>query len=62
MNSVCKQCGNENDLLVALTKHKMCGKCTRIRHKQAMGEIDNLIANINKQGELLDSLYRKDDK
>ena len=62
MNSVCTQCGNEGDLLVALTKHKICGKCTRIRHKQAIGEIDNLIANLNKQGELLDQLYGKDNK
>jgi hypothetical protein len=27
-----------------------------------MGEIDNLIANLNKQGELLDQLYGKDNK
>ncbi len=62
MNSQCKQCGGEGDLLVAFTKHKICGKCTRIRHKQVMGEIDNLIANLNKQGELLDQLYGKDSK
>lgn len=59
-NSQCKQCGSEGDLLVAFTKHKICGKCTRIKHKVAMGEINNLITNINKQAELLDQLYGKE--
>jgi hypothetical protein len=37
MDSKCKQCGKENDLLVAFTKHKVCGKCARKNWKKATG-------------------------
>jgi NMD protein affecting ribosome stability and mRNA decay len=36
MNSTCKQCGDDNDLLLAFTANKICGKCTRANHKKAM--------------------------
>ena len=32
IESKCVQCGDDNDLLVAFTKHKVCGKCTRKNH------------------------------
>ena len=37
MDSVCIQCGNDTDLMIAFTAHKVCGKCTRKNHKKAMG-------------------------
>lgn len=35
MNSKCQQCGDDSDLMVAFTSHKICGKCTRKNHKKA---------------------------
>jgi len=32
----CSQCGETNDLLVAFTKYKVCGKCTRRNHRDAI--------------------------
>jgi len=29
LDAKCVQCGNENDLLVAFTRVKICGKCIR---------------------------------
>jgi len=31
----CLQCGDDSDLLLAFTAHKICGKCTRKNHKKA---------------------------
>lgn len=36
--SKCVQCGNENDLLVAFTKYKVCGKCVKKNYKKAVGQ------------------------
>ena len=36
MNSTCIQCGDDNDLLVAFTDNKVCGKCVRANHKKAV--------------------------
>jgi NMD protein affecting ribosome stability and mRNA decay len=36
MDSKCVECGNENDLMVAFTKHKICGKCVKKNYKQAL--------------------------
>ena len=33
----CAQCGDTNDMLVAFTLHKVCGKCTRRNHREATG-------------------------
>lgn len=38
MDSKCVQCGNENDLLVAFTKYKVCGKCVKKNYKKAVGQ------------------------
>jgi len=35
IDSVCPQCGDDNDLLVAITG-KPCGKCARKNHKKAV--------------------------
>ena len=32
----CKQCGDDNDLLVAFSKYQICGKCTRANYKKAV--------------------------
>ena len=32
MNSKCKKCGNDDDLMTGLTNHQICGKCTRKAH------------------------------
>jgi ribosomal protein S27AE len=32
----CKQCGDDSDLLVAFTKHQICGRCTKQNHKKAV--------------------------
>ena len=29
----CVQCGDDNDLLVKFTAHKVCGKCARANHR-----------------------------
>jgi len=34
MDSTCQQCGDDSDLLVAFTAHKVCGKCTRKNQKR----------------------------
>jgi len=34
--SVCSQCGSNGDFMVAFTNNKICGKCTRKNHKQAI--------------------------
>jgi len=36
MNSTCEQCGDDTDLLLAFTAHKICGKCTRKNHRKAV--------------------------
>jgi NMD protein affecting ribosome stability and mRNA decay len=36
MDSKCVQCGSEDDLMVAFTKHKICGECVKKNHKQAL--------------------------
>ena len=36
-SSKCVQCGNENDLMVAYTKYKVCGKCVKKNYKKAVG-------------------------
>ena len=36
MDSKCVQCGNENDLMVAFTKHKVCGKCVKKNYKKVV--------------------------
>lgn len=33
----CKQCGSDEDSLVAHTKHQICGKCTRRNHNKTVG-------------------------
>jgi ribosomal protein S27AE len=35
MNSECVQCGDDSDLMVALTTHKVCGKCVRENYLKA---------------------------
>jgi ribosomal protein S27AE len=35
-SSQCVQCGDDNDLLVKFTAHKVCGKCARVNHKKAV--------------------------
>lgn len=35
MNSKCKQCGDDSDLMVAFTTHGVCGKCVRKNHLKA---------------------------
>ena len=36
MDSKCKQCGDDRDLMTALTKYQVCGKCTRKNYLKAM--------------------------
>jgi len=36
LNSTCKQCGDDNDLMVAFTEHGICGKCVKKNHREAM--------------------------
>jgi hypothetical protein len=36
MDSKCIQCKNEDDLMVAFTKHKICGECVKKNYKQAL--------------------------
>ena len=36
MDSVCVQCGDDSDLMVALTKFKICGKCVRKNYREAV--------------------------
>jgi len=36
MDSKCVQCGKENDLMVAFTKHKVCGKCVKKNYKKVV--------------------------
>jgi hypothetical protein len=36
MDSKCKQCGDDTDLMVAFTKVKVCGKCVRKNYRKAM--------------------------
>lgn len=31
--SGCEDCGSDADLMIAFTDHKVCGKCTRKKHK-----------------------------
>ena len=38
MDSKCVQCGKENDLMVAFTKYKVCGKCVKKNYKKAVGQ------------------------
>jgi hypothetical protein len=35
MDSKCRQCGDDSDLMVAMTKHKVCGKCVRKNYLKA---------------------------
>ena len=35
-SNVCVNCGDDSDLLVAFTAHKVCGKCTRKAHAKAV--------------------------
>lgn len=32
----CKQCGSDDDAMVAHTKYQICGKCTRKNHRKAI--------------------------
>lgn len=34
LNVMCVVCGKTTDLLVAFTKYKVCGDCTRKKHKE----------------------------
>jgi hypothetical protein len=34
INSTCKQCKKDDDLMVAFTDYKVCGKCTRKNHEE----------------------------
>ena len=36
MDYKCEQCGDDTDLLLAFTAHKVCGKCTRANHRKAV--------------------------
>ena len=36
MDSTCKQCGDDSDLMTAFTAHKICGKCARVNHRKAV--------------------------
>ena len=36
MNTTCIQCGSDEDMMVIFTKHKICMKCTKKNHKEAM--------------------------
>lgn len=36
INTQCVQCGDDSDLMVAFTKHQVCGKCTRKNYKQVV--------------------------
>jgi len=36
MDSKCVQCGKENDLMVAFTKYKVCGKCVKKNYKKVV--------------------------
>ena len=38
MDNKCVQCGNENDLMVAFTKYKVCGKCVKKNYKKVVGQ------------------------
>jgi len=31
----CKQCGNDNDTMIAYTKYQLCRQCTRKNHTKA---------------------------
>ena len=35
IDSTCEQCKKDDDLMVAFTDHKVCGKCTKKNHKRA---------------------------
>lgn len=39
IDSTCKQCGDNNDLMVIFTENKVCGKCTRKNHKNMLGDL-----------------------
>ena len=32
----CKQCGSDQDLMIAFTKYQICGKCTRKNHNLSL--------------------------
>ena len=36
MDSTCSVCGKDDDLLTAFTKDKVCGKCARKNHSNAV--------------------------
>ena len=35
MSYKCEQCGDDTDLMLTFTAHKICGKCTRKNHRKA---------------------------
>lgn len=35
-NLVCKECGDDNDLMIAFTKYQVCGACTNAGYNKAM--------------------------
>jgi predicted nucleic acid-binding Zn ribbon protein len=37
MDSKCKQCGDDTDLMVAFTDVKVCGKCVCKNYRKAVG-------------------------
>jgi predicted nucleic acid-binding Zn ribbon protein len=36
MSYKCEQCGDDTDLMLTFTAHKICGKCTRKNHRKAV--------------------------
>ena len=36
IDSTCEQCKKDDDLMVAFTNSKVCGKCTRKNHKAVL--------------------------
>ena len=36
MNSKCVQCGDDNDLMAAFSRLKVCGKCAKKNHRDAV--------------------------
>jgi hypothetical protein len=36
MGSKCKQCGDDSDLMVAIGRHEVCGKCIRKNYLKAV--------------------------
>jgi len=36
MDSRCVQCGDDNDLMTAFSRWRVCGKCARKNHRDAV--------------------------